>query len=61
MIGYGKTDMKMTSKKDNVFIITDPWKQEALLHGEYQCLWLGREGVDNGPECDLIEVVGDCI
>lgn len=53
--------MKTTSKKDNVFIITDPWKQEALLHGEYQCLWLGREGVDNGPERDLIEEVGDCI
>lgn len=38
LIGYGNTDMKMTSKKENVLILADPWKQEALVHGEHQGL-----------------------
>lgn len=41
--------MKMTSKKENVFKLTDPWKQEAPLHGEYQGLSAGGlEGVLGG-------------
>lgn len=30
--------MKTASKKEHVFILTDPWKHEPLLHGEYQGL-----------------------